>query len=189
MRKTLLIVAAISALAASPAISQGRSGGAGGGPGGGAGAGPPISPPGVSGGHGASDAARDIASQRGAFGREFGAQQHLTAEERRLQAVQYQALAAQRKADALAYAQAARSGRPLPANSARDIRAALKADIEAWRQAFQVSRKEWQDMRDQWLVDRASLSPQEWALRRAAWFDARDTWIATQKDWALARRR
>ena len=44
-------------------------------------------------------------------------------------------------------------------------------------------------MRDQWLVDRKSLTPQEWALQRANWFAARDTWIAKQTAWAQARRR
>jgi hypothetical protein len=44
-------------------------------------------------------------------------------------------------------------------------------------------------MRDQWLIDRNSLTAAQWAERRAAWFAARDAWIASQKAWASARRR
>ena len=87
MYKTLTIAASIAALATAPALAQGRGGGhggGGGGPGGGMGAGPPISPPGhsVRGDHGASDAARDIASQRGQFGRDFAADRRMTPEQR-----------------------------------------------------------------------------------------------------------
>lgn len=184
MTRTILITAlATAALAiATPGFAQGQSGGHGGGPGGGAGAGPPMTPPGSYGaGAGAADYAHGIASQQGQFGRDFAAQQKLTAD-------QYRVQAAQHRADALALAQAARSGAHIPASAAGRIRAALKADIQAWRDEFTVGRKDWQAMRDQWLVDRNSLTPQLWALQRANWFAARDAWIANQKTWARARR-
>lgn len=185
-RNHILTAVACIALAAAPSFAQGRSGG-GGGPGGGMGGGPPISPPGQGGGAGASDAAREIASQRGQFGRDFAAGQRATAEQRRAQAEQYKVAAQQRRADAQAYAAAARAGRPLPANADRDIRDALKQDMQSWREAFSVGRSDWQAMRDQWIVDRKTLSPADWAMRRAEWFTARDAWIATHKDWAMAR--
>lgn len=153
------------------------------------GGGPPMSPPGLAGGGmGTSDLARGIASQKGQFGRDFAARQKMSAEERRAMAAEYQAQAQQRRADAMVWAQAARSGQQLPANASRDIRAAMKADMEAWREAFNVGRTDWQAMRDQWLVDRDTLTPQEWAQRRVDWFAARDAWIASQKAWAMAHR-
>jgi hypothetical protein len=135
----------------------------------------------MGGGSGTSDYARDIASQRGQFGRDF-------AQQRRLTAQQYQALAAQRRADALALAQTARSGGHVPANAGPRIREALKQDIDAWRDQFQVDRRSWQAMRDQWLASRGTMTARDWAIQRANWFAARDAWIANQKIWASARR-
>ena len=180
MRRTILTtsIACVALAFAGPALAQGH----GGGPGGGQGAGPPMTPPGQSGGgFGTSNAARDIADQRGQFGRDFAQQQHLTA-------AQYQAQAQQHRADALALAQAARNGDRIPASAAGRIRTALADDIDAWRDQFKVDRSNWQAMRDQWLVNRGSLTPQQWAEQRAAWFQARDAWIANQKSWAQARR-
>jgi hypothetical protein len=130
---------------------------------------------------GASDYARGIASQRGQFGRDFAAQQHLTPQ-------QYQALAAQHRADALGLAQAARSGAQIPANAGPRIRQALRQDIDAWRDEFQVDRRSWQATRDYWLSSRGTMTAQEWAIQRANWFAERDAWIANQKAWAMARR-
>lgn len=185
MRKQIITAVVCAALATSgSAFTQGRSGGAGGGPGGGMGAGPPMTPPGQMGGiggpGGASDYARDIASQRGQFGRDFAAQRHLTPQ-------QYQQQAAQRRADAMVLAQAARDGR-LPASAGPRIREALNQDIDAWRDQFQVDRRSWQAMRDQWLANRGTMTAQDWAVQRANWFAARDAWIANQKAWASARR-
>ncbi|MDP3676189.1 MAG: hypothetical protein Q8R44_14025 [Novosphingobium sp.] len=178
MRTTLIALATVLALAATPALSQGRGGGAGGGGGmgGGMGAGPPISPPGRSdiGDRGASSAAGGIAAQRGAFGRDFAA-------DRRMTPVERQMMVQERRSVALQYAQAARAGRPLPRNADRDIRTALSSDINAWRDEFKVGRAEWQSMRDQWIADRKSLTPAQWAQRRADWFATRDAWIAANR--------
>src|SRR5678815_5541329 len=126
MRKVILTGACALMLSTTAALAH-----PGGGPGGGAGAGPPISPPGLAGGGpGTADLARDIASQQGQFGRDFAAQQHLTA-------AQYQAMAAQHRADALAMAQAARAGANIPVNVGPRIKLALKQDIDAWREQFQ----------------------------------------------------
>jgi hypothetical protein len=184
MRKSIMTAIAFFALTATPAIAQhGPPPGAGGGPGGGMGAGPPMTPPGqMGGGMGTSDFAHGIASQRGQFGRDFAVQQHLTPQ-------QYQALARQHRAEALAIAQAARNGARLPANAGPRIREALKQDIDAWRDQFQVDRRSWQAMRDQWLASRRTMTAEQWAIQRANWFAARDAWIANQKAWANARRR
>jgi hypothetical protein len=177
MRKSILFVACVMALSTTSAMAH-----PGGGPGGGMGAGPPMSPPGQAGlGAGTADLARGIGSQQGQFGRDFAAQQHLTPD-------QYRAMAAQHRADALTLAQAARNGAKIPANAGPRIKLALQQDIGAWRDQFQVDRKSWQAMRDQWLADRTNLTPQEWAQRRADWFASRDAWIAGQKTWASARR-
>ena len=187
MRKALIAVATIAALAATPALAQGRSGGgggnAGGGMGGGMGAGPPISSPGRTemGDRGASTTARDIAAQRGAFGRDFAAERRFSPEQR-------QAMAQERRSLAMQYAQAARAGRSLPRNADRDIRKALGDDIDDWRDEFKVGRADWQAMRDQWIVDRSTLTPAQWAQRRADWFATRDGWIARNKDYAATRR-
>jgi hypothetical protein len=183
MRKQILTAVGCLALAsAAIGLAQGRGGGAGSGPGGGMGAGPPITPPGqMGGGMSTRDAARGIADQRGQFGRDFAIQQHLTADELRAQATQH-------RADAMAMAQAVRSGTDLPDSAASRIRAAMKDDIEAWREEFRVGRQDWQAMRDQWLLDRSSLTAEQWAMRRADWFAARDAWVAAQKSTAMARR-
>ena len=185
MRKTIITVATGLALAATPALGQGRGGGGGhgggagggaGGPGGGMGAGPPIAPPGQSrDGTSARDGAHDIAAQRGEFGRAFAQGRHMSAAD-------HQALAQERRATAMQYAEAARAGRKLPDSAARDIRNALKADIDEWRDQFRVGRDAWQAMRDQWIADKDSLTPEQWAQRRADWFTARDAWIAQHRD-------
>lgn len=186
MRKTFITLATVLALAASPALAQGRGGGGGGGNagggGGGMGAGPPISPPGRSdmGDRGASTSARDIASQRGAFGRDFAADRRVSPEQR-------QAMVQERRSLAMQYAQAARAGRPLPRNADRDIRTELGSDINEWRDEFKVGRAEWQAMRDQWIVDRKLLTPAQWAQRRADWFATRDAWIARNRERASIR--
>ena len=120
MRKSILTGALALAFTSAAAISH-----PGGGPGGGMGGGPPMSPPGqMGGGMGTSGYAHDIASQRGQFGRDFADQQHLTSD-------QYRAQAEQHRADALAMAQAARSGAPIPASAAGRIHKALQQDMQA----------------------------------------------------------
>ena len=189
MRNFLLISGAAIALGTSPVMAQPGPGGHGGGPGGGMGAGPPMTPPGQMGGGGPaiSDYARgSIASSQGQFGRDFAGQQRADSIAR---VQEYRAGAEQRKADAMARAAAARAGAPMTAADAARTRDALKADMEAWREAFNIGRKDWQAQRDQWLLDRTSLTPQQWALQRANWFAARDAWIAQQMQMAQTRRR
>lgn len=177
MNRNLLIAAAIASLAAAPALAQGRGGGMGRG----MGAGPPMMPPGrAGGGFDTSGSARGIAGEQGSFGRDFARQQRMTAQ-------QYRQRAQDRRADALAYSQSVRSGAPVPDNASGKIRSALKGDIRDWRDEFQVGRKDWMQVRDQWLVDRESLTPRQWAQRRVDWFQFRDAWIARQKSWAKAR--
>lgn len=180
--RNLLIIAVVSALAATPALGRGGPPAGvparGGGMGAGRGAGPPITPPGQMGlGAGTSDFARGIGDQRGQFGRDFANQQRMTAQ-------QYQALAEQHKRQALELAAAVRAGAPLPPHAAGRLRQAMQHDLQLWREQFQVGRQQWQAMRDQWLAERGTVSAQEWALRRAAWFAARDNWIAAQRAWA-----
>lgn len=104
-----------------------------------------------------------------------------------MSAQEYRSLAQERHSLAMQYAQAARSGRSLPENADRESRKALTQDIDTWRSEFTVGRKDWQAMRDQWIVDRKSLTPAQWAQRRADWFAIRDAWIAKNKAYAGTR--
>lgn len=209
MRKTIATAALITALAASPALAQGNSGnhgppdGVGGGPpewaggggGGGNGGGPPMDPPGLS--SDPLEAARAIAEDRGQFGRDFAQEQRgihqpeLSGPERaeiqRQRAAQYYENAQIRREQAQQYSTAMRNGAQLPSNAAKTLRDELKADMESWRDTFSVGRQEWQAMRDQWLVDRESLTAEQWAQRRLDWFAARDAWVAKNRAWAQAR--
>ncbi len=200
MKRIAILVAGTLALGAAPAFAQahgGPGGGAGnagggamgnaGGMGGSMGNGPPMSVPGQS-----SDpmsAARSIANERGQFGRDFAEQQKMNQAEQaqmiRDRIDHYTGQSAERRSAAMAMRDAAKSGTN-PGLSSKELRAQFKDDMEAWRDAFNIGRKDWKDQRDQWLVDADSLTPEQWAERRAAWFEARDAWIAKQKDWAMA---
>lgn len=95
-------------------------------------------------------------------------------------AAKFERAAQARRANAMQLAEIARQGEPFPANTSEKIRGALSDDIDQWRAEFHVDRKAWRVMRDQWLPDRDTLTPQQWALKWADWFDARDAWIASQ---------
>lgn len=149
------------------------------------GSGPPIAQPGQS--DNALGTAEQIAQQRGDFGRSFadnrGPSQAEQARMLRERVGNYRDASADRRQDAFAGRDAARQGLEM-SMSARDIRGALQEDMEAWREAFNISREDWQSQRDTWLVDADEYSAQEWAERRAMWFEARDTWIEEQVGWA-----
>lgn len=208
MKKTLLTMGSIVALAAAPTLAApgGNGGGNGNGNGGGAGVergggmgnggvgggmdrsmgnGPPITPPGQT--DDARSAAGDIVSQRGQFGRDFAADRRASqandAQQLRDLADRFQSQSSSRREAALAQAAAARAGR-LNSGSGKDIRDALEDDMEAWKTQFRIDRKAWQAQRDQWLTERDGMTAADWAARRAEWFAARDAWIAKQVDWA-----
>lgn len=195
MRKVALFALASLALAASPALAQGRGagGGGGGGHGGGMGggmgmgngAGPPMTVPGHSGD--ARGTAQDIASQHGQFGRDFAEQQRTSqADQARMirdKVDKFTTSSQDRRTQALAMRDAARAGKSV-GESSEEIRAQLKQDMEDWRDTFRVDRKAWQQVRDEMLVDAGTITPAQWAERRAQWFDLRDQWIAKQAAWA-----
>jgi hypothetical protein len=66
---------------------------------------------------------------------------------------------------------------PLPVGTGPRIREALQADLDFWRNELQVSQRDYDLMRKQWLVPAASLTDQQWAMQRANWFKARDAWL------------
>jgi hypothetical protein len=209
MRKVAIIALASLAMAASPALAQGRGGGHGGGGGAGDnagggmgmgggmgagggmgmgmgnGAGPPMTVPGQT--DDPRSAASDIASQRGQFGRDFAQQQKMNqADQARMirdRVRDYTTSTDRDRTEALKMRDEARTGKPVR-QSSQEIRAQLKQDMENWRDTFKVGRKDWQQVRDQILVDAGTLTPAQWAERRAQWFDARDQWIAKQVEWA-----
>lgn len=198
MKKFAILAASVFALAAVPSLAQSQGGGGGGGSGGGhgggmgnaggMGAGPPMSVPGRS--AEPMGSARDIAGQRGQFGRDFAEQQRQTQAERaqmiRDRIENYSSQSSDRRAEAFARRDAAKNG-AAPGLSSKELRAEFKADMEEWRDAFGIGRRDWQEQRNQWIVDADSLTPQQWAEHRATWFEARDAWIAKQKDWAASR--
>ena len=130
--------------------------------------------------------ARDIESQRGQFGRDFAREQQTRAEDvRRYQTAldRYEKKSRSHRDEALAAVAELKAGRG-QGLSAKDVRDALRDDMEEWRDTFNVGRETWQAQRDQWLSEREGMTAADWAARRAAWFAARDNWIAQQIDWA-----
>ena len=85
--------------------------------------------------------------------------------------------AAVRREQARVQAEALSSATPPATVTAASIRDALEGDLKAWRSEFGVGRREWQAMRDRWLVAETSLTASQWAAHRLAWFVARDAWI------------
>ncbi len=98
----------------------------------------------------------------------------------------YLAASERHRTRALAMAQLARCGATFPRGAAQRIREALRFDLVTWREAFQVSSPEWEATREEWLVERQTLTAVQWAERRAAWFRERDAWIASGGDAAAA---
>jgi len=88
------------------------------------------------------------------------------------------ARAAARREQARAQAATLAAGTPPASITAGEIRDALDEDLKAWRDEFDVGRREWQAMRATWLVPEASLDAGGWAAHRLDWFTARDAWIA-----------
>ena len=129
--------------------------------------------------------ARDIASQRGEFGREFGAQQRQSQAQQanaiREKLDKYASSTKGSRDEAIARRDALKSG-TRPGLSSAELREAFKDDMEEWRDAFRIGRADWQAQRDQWLVDAETLTPEQWTQRRADWFDMRDAWIAQQRE-------
>ena len=174
MIKSLLVLASgLALVATATALAQVRGG-------------PPGNAP-RGDGLGTENAERLIESQRNPFDRDLG-DRRAAKEEPPLERGELRALARERRASAFALARAARSGAHIPASAAARIREALSQDIDAWRAEFDVSRRDWEAMRERWLVDRRSLSAAEWAQHRAAWFLARDAWIARPRELASAER-
>lgn len=104
-----------------------------------------------------------------------------------LRAEAYLARTERHRAQALALARLARCGADFPPGAATRIREALRFDLHAWRDAFQVNGQEWHAVRMEWLVERQRLTAAEWAERRASWFQERDAWIAARRGETGAR--
>lgn len=68
------------------------------------------------------------------------------------------------------------------AGSAEEHRAALQADMEAWRNFFAIRKADWKAHVEQWLPDLTSMSAAQWAQRRSSWFDTREAWIASKQE-------
>lgn len=165
MRKHLWL--ALAAVAASPAVGQMQGGGAHS-----MSAIPDTALPDPSGAD-IDRAMRNIGSQDGGAAAPTA--------EQRAQLLAYQENLRIRRQQAEQYAAAAKSGVALPPDAAETLRHELEADIEQWRAEYRVSHKEWQAMRDRWLVDPNSLSALQWAQQRVDWWAARDAWVADHR--------
>ena len=176
MKKLALLGTVALAFAATPALGQ--AGGAPGGAPGGAGnpggdASERLTPPDSGPGN-----AQEAIDRQGEFGRDF-ARQARRAQAYRLQLEEFASQTAGRREEAFALRDAARSGQPVAA-SAKEIRDQLQQDMEDWRKAFKIDKKEFEGLRDQIIVAENALSPAQWADRRAQWFELRDEWIAQE---------
>jgi len=69
------------------------------------------------------------------------------------------------------------AGQPLTERDRKKIRSAISADFIAWRKQYDPRRADYRAMRERWLVDEASLSPADWAIRRVEWLRAQQQWI------------
>jgi len=92
------------------------------------------------------------------------------------QADAYRTRVAGAHSEAQAMAAAARSGQAVGASN-ESIRSALQSDMEGWRDTFHIAKTEWRATTDQWLPPLASLTPGQWAERRAQWFASREEWL------------
>lgn len=70
-------------------------------------------------------------------------------------------------------------GRLLTAADTRHVRDLMREDFVAWSKRFDLLPSAYRSERDRWLVDAASLSPNDWAKQRLNWLNA-------QRDWVLA---
>ena len=86
----------------------------------------------------------------------------------------------ERRKEAFALGMAAQRGErvDVPAGT---LRKELETDLIAWRDAFQIQRREYRAIHDKMLGGGGDLTPAQWALRRAGWFQARDQWVEQRK--------
>ena len=68
-------------------------------------------------------------------------------------------------------------GQPLSDKDRGRIRSAISRDLIAWRTQYDPRRKDYSAMREKWLVDEHSLSPEGWAKQRVDWLRAQQEWI------------
>jgi hypothetical protein len=84
----------------------------------------------------------------------------------------YRALLARQMAAAQALV-----GQTLTDRDRKKIRSAISSDLIAWRKQYDPRRADYGAMRERWLVDEASLSPEAWAKQRLDWLRAQQAWI------------
>ncbi|WP_028970334.1 hypothetical protein [Sphingomonas sp. URHD0057] len=127
--------------------------------------------PGDTGGRGTvsppSDTASDPPGSGGGWARKYDSQG-------RMGEADYQQELARRIAAAQALV-----GRPLTERDRGKIRAAISADLIAWRKQYDPRRADYRAMHDRWLVDEQALSPEGWAKQRVDWLRAQQEWIGS----------
>ena len=68
-------------------------------------------------------------------------------------------------------------GKPLTERDGKKIRSAIQSDLIAWRKQYDPRSPEYKAMREQWLAEAGSLSPEAWAKQRVDWLKAQEAWI------------
>ena len=115
------------------------------------------------------------ATPKGGASESFGARsgwQPLRDANGQMREADYRAMLAGRIAQAQALV-----GQPLTNRDAKKIRSAMRADFIAWRKQYDPRRKDYDALRDRWVVDEAALSPEAWAKQRVDWLRAQHDWI------------
>jgi hypothetical protein len=115
------------------------------------------------------------ATPKGGASESFGARsgwQPLYDANGHLREADYRAMLASRIAQAQALV-----GQPLTIRDRKKIRSAIRGDFIAWRKQYDPRRKDYDALRDRWVVDEAALSPEAWAKQRVDWLRAQHEWI------------
>ena len=80
-------------------------------------------------------------------------------------------------------------GKPLTERDRSKIRGQVRSDLIAWRRQYDLRSTDYNAMRERWLVEEGSLSPEAWAKQRVDWLRAQATWILANEGQPAVRAR
>ena len=73
-------------------------------------------------------------------------------------------------------------GKPLTERDRKKIRSQVRSDLIVWRKQYDPRSPDYNAMRERWLVEETSLSPEAWAKQRVDWLRAQAAWILANVD-------